>query len=241
MNDWNSGTIPYHTVPPKVHTSSIPSVPRIPEHIAVSTRGTEAEDDGSLVKSAADVGAAQYVSKFSQPFDLEGLFSLSDKAVLEAQSELDSEGASMEDIDADDGFVPDTEDQVSPARQNKRAHSPTPSIATTQSTYEPGSNGRRVKVPKPKRTRYNPNAPIVMDAMEKQTMAIANPLNRKRQRDEAKAKKKRGEDDMVLDDEELRFEAAIESRKFNFTATGGSFAMLAEADVPLPVDEDEDL
>lgn len=249
LNDWNSGTIPYHTVPPKFHTSSIPSVPRIPEHIAASAATHDgAEDPNSIVKSAADVGAAQYVSKFSQPFDLEGLFSLTDNAVLETEAETVYEEAPMEDIDADDdnaGFIPDTTQSAAPAispSRNKRAHSPTPSIATTtHGAYEPGANGRRVKAPKPKRTRYNPNAPIVMDAMEAQTMAIANPLNRKRQREEAKAKKRRGEEDMVIDDEELKFEAALESNKFSFTATGGAFAMLAEADIPLPPDEDEDL
>lgn len=257
LNDWNSGTIPYHTIPPKFHTSSIASVPQIPEHLSASSVTTNAatDDPSSLVKSAVDVGAAQYVSKFSQPFDLEGLFSLTDNAVLNADSGpeeivVDSEEAlavPMEDIDADidDGFIPGAAAEDTPTRQNKkRAYSPTPSIVTTHEAYEPGADGRRVKAPKPKRTRYNPNAPIMLDAMEVKAMASANPLNRKRQREEAKAKKRRaggGDEDMVLDDDELRFEAAIESHKFGFKASGGAFAMLAEADVPLPEDEDDDL
>lgn len=173
---------------------------------------------------------------------------MTDKAVLDDQPEdsTDAGEAPMEDVDADanagDGFVPDVEEStISPKPNNKRAHSPTPSIATTHGAYEPGSNGRRVKTPKPKRIRYNPNAPIVIDAMEVRTMASANPLNRKRQREEAKAKKRKGEEDMAIDDDELRLEAALESRKSNFTLTGGAFAMFAEADVPLPEDEDEDL
>ncbi|KAF8308565.1 P-loop containing nucleoside triphosphate hydrolase protein [Clavulina sp. PMI_390] len=265
LNDWNSGTIPYHTVPPKVHTSSVPSIPKIPEHVAaaaeLSTADGSAMDPGSVMKSAADVGAAQYVTKFSQPFDLEGLFSLTDRAIMEdEESEVtmsavpeEEEEAPMEgiDADADDGFIPDPIEEditVSPTSR-KRAHSPTPSIATTQggyagSSFEPGSDGRRVKQPKPKRTRYNPNAPLVMDAMEVQTMAISNPLSRKRQREGARLKKRRDESgaggEMMLDDEEMKFEAAMESvRSGGIKTTGGAFALLAEANVPLP-DEDED-
>jgi hypothetical protein len=244
LNDWNSGSIPYHTAPPKVHASSIPSIPRIPEHISIETTA----DEAALIRSAADVGAARYVSKFSQPFDLQGLFSLTDKAVLDNENTEDAvdEGTPMEDVDTDaedEGFVPELEESlVSPQRNNKRAHSPTPSIATTHGTYEPGADGRRVKQPKPKRIRYNPNAPLVLDAMESQAMASSNTLSRKRQREELKLKKRNGgEGDMVVDDYDLRLEAALESNTFTFTTSGGAFAALAEADVPLPDDEDEDL
>ncbi|KAF9505094.1 hypothetical protein BS47DRAFT_1436447 [Hydnum rufescens UP504] len=69
LNDWNAGSIPYHTVPPTIHPSSIPSNPAANMDI----------NDGSKLTTAADVGAAQIVSKFSEPFDLAGLFSLTDK------------------------------------------------------------------------------------------------------------------------------------------------------------------
>lgn len=97
LNDWNSGTIPYHTIPPKIHTSSVPSVPRIPDGTNIHV--ASGADDTSLVKSAADVGAAQYVTKFSEPFDLEGLFSLTDKDVLDNEDAPYVEDAPMEDID----------------------------------------------------------------------------------------------------------------------------------------------
>ena len=243
LNDWNSGTIPYHTVPPKVHTSSVPSVPRIPDHVSAKTAAS-IEDETSLIRSATDVGAAQYVSKFSEPFDLEGLFSLTDKAVLDNEGVEDTaeEEAPMKGVDA---AAEDERDQgqlsISPLR-NKRAHSPTPSIATTHGALEPGADGRRIKQPKPKRVRYNPNAPLVFDAAETQAMARSNPLSRKRQRDEARSKERNGgEGDMVIDDDDLKFEAALESSRFTFVTSGGAFAALAEADVALPDDEDEDL
>lgn len=187
------------------------------------------------------MGAAQYVSKFSQPFDLEGLFSSTDKAVLDNENTEDAvdDGAPMEGVDAD---AEASSISISPQRNNKRAHSPTPSIATTHAAYEPRADGRRVKQPRPKRIRYNPNAPLVFDAMETQGMASSNPLSRKRQREEVKVKKRKGgESDMVIDDDDSRFGAALDSNTFTFKTSGGAFAALAEADVPLPDDEDEDL
>jgi hypothetical protein len=52
--------------------------------------------------TAADVGAAQIVSKFSESFDLAALFSLTDKAVLDNDEEEEmAEDARMEGIDVD--------------------------------------------------------------------------------------------------------------------------------------------
>lgn len=54
---------------------------------------------GNLIKTAADVGSAQYVSKFSAAFDLEGLFSASDKAVLDGGDDDDGDDNKMETED----------------------------------------------------------------------------------------------------------------------------------------------
>jgi len=208
---------------------------------------TSTTDDASLIRSAADVGVAQYVSKFSTPFDLEGLFSLTDKAVLDAAAEdAADEAAPMEGVDADTtngDLAPDQEEPLmSLLHNNKRAHSPTPSITTTHGAYEPGADGGRVKQPKPKRIRYNPNAPLNFDEMEIQAMASSNPLSRKRQREDAKSKRRNdGDGEAIIHDDDLRLEAALESNRFTFTTSGGAFAALSEADVPLPDDEDEDL
>lgn len=211
-----------------------------------------------LLKTAADVGKAEYVSKFSAPFDLDGLFAMGDRAVLDDEELLQGDG--MEDMDHDDlgGFVPDADvdsvptlastSQISPSRNLKRAHSPTPSISTVVSfsttpsttngpTAHPNANPnfvaapntRRVKQPTKKRIRYNPNAPIVFDAMEAESMAGNNPLNRKRLKEEVRRKKKLGGgDEMDLDMLDLEFEAEMEKRKSTFKSGAGAFALLAE-------------
>ncbi len=57
---------------------------------------------GTVMTTAADVGSAQYVSKFSKPFDLEGLFSLTDRAVLDDEED----GGMIVDDEGAGGFVP---------------------------------------------------------------------------------------------------------------------------------------
>jgi nuclear GTP-binding protein len=107
LNDWNAGSIPYHTVPPTIHPSSIPSVPRAEADLGLENPASNMDiSDGSKLTTAADVGAAQIVSKFSEPFDLAGLFSLTDKAVLDNDAGGDETGdvSTMEGIDADVGL-----------------------------------------------------------------------------------------------------------------------------------------
>jgi nuclear GTP-binding protein len=104
--------------------------------------------------------------------------------------------------------------------------------ATPQYEFEQRTT-RPVKVPKPKRVRYNPNAPIIFDTQEIEAMAGSNPLNRKRLREEAKRRKK-APDDMVVDDQD-----GSTNDVFTFKPSVSAFAVLAAEDVPLP-DEDED-
>ena len=113
LNDWNAGSIPYHTVPPAIHPSSIPSVPRAEAGLGLDnpTSNVDINDDSKTLTTAADVGSAQIVSKFSEPFDLDGLFSLTDKAVLDNDGEDEIvDDAHMEGIDADEGVNRDVED-----------------------------------------------------------------------------------------------------------------------------------
>ncbi|KAF8691641.1 hypothetical protein AX14_002738, partial [Amanita brunnescens Koide BX004] len=63
--DWNHEKIPYYTMPPTVHPSSITSV--------VTTGGNIIVAPG-----AENVGQAQIVSGFLQPFTLDGLFGAAD-------------------------------------------------------------------------------------------------------------------------------------------------------------------
>jgi len=251
LNDWNSGSIPYYTAPPKFHPSSVPSVPKGEASLSVlqsqSADGTAVADQtmsepmahGTVLTTAADVGSAQYVSKFSKPFDLEGLFSLTDKAVLD-----DEEGGGMiVDDEVAGGFVPenppleesaDTMDDEPPlpsvTNLQKRARSVSPSVASlstipvSNADSIPLRNTRPVKQPKPKRTRYNANAPIVFDAVETAAMVSS----RKKQREQVKRRLKSA------------LNATVTPLTEDFVLkTGTAFDALS---VPLPgEDEDDDL
>jgi nuclear GTP-binding protein len=81
LHDWNTGKIPYHSVPPAVHPSSRPSVP-----------GAENQPTG-----AENVGEAKIVSQLGEAFDLDALFRDADAAVLDGADE------EMEEAEPDDG------------------------------------------------------------------------------------------------------------------------------------------
>ena len=77
--------------------------------------------------------------------------------------------------------------------------------------------------------RYNPNAPLVLDAHVVESMGSANPLNRKRVRDEARRKGKKAAGEMVVDDDEG---VGSQSRSgwgaAPLAKSGGLFATLGE-------------
>ncbi|KAF8335331.1 uncharacterized protein EI90DRAFT_317395 [Cantharellus anzutake] len=255
LNDWNSGAIPYHTEPPKFHPSSVPSIPSgegsLPlapsstnEDTAMIDQGAKEPEEASdsVMTTAADIGSAQFVSKFSKPFDLEGLFSLTDKAVLDDQDGDEDEGMKIDDAT---GFIPDEEatdiattTHVEPAplrakNSLKRAHSPTPSVASLSTI--PISNAgsisskdtRGVKQPKPKRARYNPNAPIVFDLVGTAAMVSST----KKRRVELKMRQKEALE---------KNSAALPSLDNTFILKTGTF--FDPLSIPLPgEDEDEDL
>ncbi|KAF8311669.1 uncharacterized protein EI90DRAFT_3138170 [Cantharellus anzutake] len=255
LNDWNSGAIPYHTEPPKFHPSSVPSIPSgegsLPlapsstnEDTAMIDQGAKEPEEASdsVMTTAADIGSAQFVSKFSKPFDLEGLFSLTDKAVLDDQDGDEDEGMKIDDAT---GFIPDEEatdiattTHVEPAPLRaknllKRAHSPTPSVASLSTI--PISNAgsisskdtRGVKQPKPKRARYNPNAPIVFDLVGTAAMVSST----KKRRVELKMRQKEALE---------KNSAALPSLDNTFVLKTGTF--FDPLSIPLPgEDEDEDL
>ncbi|KIM52524.1 hypothetical protein SCLCIDRAFT_32592 [Scleroderma citrinum Foug A] len=65
LMDWNHQKIPYFSMPPTVHPSSIPST--------VTTAGSD-----HISLGAENVRNAQIVSEFSKPFELAGLFGAAD-------------------------------------------------------------------------------------------------------------------------------------------------------------------
>jgi nuclear GTP-binding protein len=78
LMDWNHQKIPYFSVPPTVHPSSMPS----------ATTGAET------------VGQAQILNSFSKPFELAGLFGTADAGAF-------GENPSMQEVAMDDGEAND--------------------------------------------------------------------------------------------------------------------------------------
>ncbi|KAJ4478163.1 P-loop containing nucleoside triphosphate hydrolase protein [Lentinula aciculospora] len=85
ITDWNHQKIPYYSTPPTIHPSSIPST--IPSSMASSIPGSSTIVDSSvapgpvgqiIAPGAENVGHAQILSSFSEPFQLEGLFGAAD-------------------------------------------------------------------------------------------------------------------------------------------------------------------
>ncbi len=72
-----------------------------------------------------------------------------------------------------------------------------PSLSTipiSNADFVPLTNTRPVKQPKPKRARYNANAPVVFDAVETAAMVSS----RKKQRDQAKKRMQSALDATVM-------------------------------------------
>ncbi|KDQ17386.1 hypothetical protein BOTBODRAFT_43022 [Botryobasidium botryosum FD-172 SS1] len=157
LHDWNVGNIPYHTIPPAVHPSSIPSLPSIPASVQTG-------ESSMQMRAADDVGQAQILNKFDQAFDLEGLWQTVDEDVLgDGDREMDETVDETQDrIDVDEETAAPLDTPTAPSR---------PSIA-------------------PKRNRYDPLAPVVIPAHELSQMSGANPLGRKKLREEAKRKRR---------------------------------------------------
>lgn len=81
LTDWNHEKIPYVSIPPKTHISSVPSI--------VHSGG-----DRIIALGAENVGQAQIVSELSKPFVLDGLFGDADHNAFDAEVE-DTEDSIM--------------------------------------------------------------------------------------------------------------------------------------------------
>ncbi|KAJ3821973.1 P-loop containing nucleoside triphosphate hydrolase protein, partial [Lentinula raphanica] len=152
ITDWNHQKIPYYSIPPTIHPSSIPST--IPSSMASSIPGSSAlpnlsaqDQSGQIIAPGAEnVGHAQILSSFSEPFRLEGLFGAADAGAFGEQINgspdvnMDTEGGNDEDemaLDANETFGQRNEDdgmqegdELSRFHIGKRARSPSPSIST---------------------------------------------------------------------------------------------------------------
>ncbi|KAK7687184.1 hypothetical protein QCA50_009688 [Cerrena zonata] len=170
LNDWNHQKIPYHSNPPVVHPSLIPST--------VPTSSGEQV----VAPGAENVGQARIVTEYSQAFSVEGLFGMADQGAFGGGSVPDEEDMAIEDeVQAMD--MPMDEDankmvEDSPNKSLKRGRSPSP-------TPEPHTRGVQIQrvgspsaIRQPKRMRKS-HASDPIAASTFASMEHANPLNRR--------------------------------------------------------------
>jgi nuclear GTP-binding protein len=192
LTDWNHQKIPYFTVPPAVHPSSIPSV--VPN------------TSSSVVAPGAEkVGQAQILAELSKPFELEGLFGAADAGAF-GQKEPDEnmedgEGGEAE-MDEDHAWViwwngfndgcwwsrrnnMETEDF---ALQLPQKRSRSASVGSTYGTIgQDGTSDKPSRASKKLRLKKEiPEYDTPVDEHTSRAMARSNPLNRKVLKNEAK-------------------------------------------------------
>jgi len=172
IRDWNSGKISYHTEPPALHPSSIPS----DAPTTLSQNST----------SAADVGEAKIVKDWGMAFDLAGLFAQADKEVLE-----EPEGGSHEmAVDIAHTTAPSPETLTQQTFSVKRARSP--SVSAMHEVSEPESDDSEERGRSHKRARLvstGESGPA--PSFDSETLASSNPLNRSKLKKDAKKARRR--------------------------------------------------
>ena len=78
LRDWNIGKIPFFTIPPAVHSSSMPDKPVAPSTVL-----------GDDVEMSNEVGDAKILNNLSEAFTIDGLFdTLNDEAAWEGDDEV---------------------------------------------------------------------------------------------------------------------------------------------------------
>ncbi|KIY44465.1 P-loop containing nucleoside triphosphate hydrolase protein, partial [Fistulina hepatica ATCC 64428] len=185
LTDWNHQKIPYFSVPPTVHPSSLPSL--------VSAPGNAPPQ---IAPGAENVGSVQIVSQFSKPFTLNGLFGSADAGAFGGDNSMDTrndDGGHMGTGD-DDGMAIDPDASFTSTASRKRPHSPSPSpLDSENEPMEP--QAEELLARKPKRQRRNKDVPAYdapPDANVRKHMSSSNPLNRRNMKREAKRARKRG-------------------------------------------------
>ncbi|KAK0201211.1 P-loop containing nucleoside triphosphate hydrolase protein [Desarmillaria ectypa] len=178
LTDWNHQKIPYFSVPPTVHPSSIPST------INATT----------IAPGAENVGQAQIVNTFSKPFELEGLFGAADAGAFGDDVNMDQEGDSEEMFwDANESFDMQTDETPGSRRESlKRPRSPSPQPPTPNAMQITDSE-RDKNVRQPKRQRKSKLVPSYDEPPDEhvlQRMGKSNPLNRRVLKQEKKKERK---------------------------------------------------
>ncbi|KAH7886774.1 P-loop containing nucleoside triphosphate hydrolase protein [Phlebopus sp. FC_14] len=164
--DWNHQKIPYFSVPPAIHPSSIPST------IPGSGGGA-----GTVAAGAETVGQAQILTEFSKPFELAGLFGAADVGAF--GTVLPAEEVPMDDDSADHGAEPMATEETPPHLPQKRAHSPSFDNEPQNAQLRGQIDNSSMRMPKRFRRAKD------LSAYE-ESAARSHPLNRKVMKKDAK-------------------------------------------------------
>lgn len=173
LMDWNHQKIPYHSTPPDVHPSLIPSTV-----VDGSTR--------TIAPGAETVGQAQILTEFAKPFTLDGLFGAADAGAFGGDAGTDAmmlepqEDELVDQMDEDGKQMDEDDLAVEVPHKRSRPLSPTP----TDASQYPNPDGRQ-----PKRMRRSHDIPAYDAPVEehaRRRMAGTNPLNRRVLKREAK-------------------------------------------------------
>ncbi|KAG8948188.1 hypothetical protein FRC04_009987 [Tulasnella sp. 424] len=198
IHDWNVGKIPFHTTPPAVHPSMLPPAPLITPSSAAAAATSDAMVDEATERAAAFANTS-IVTEWSKPFDLDGLWKAADEDVLREGDGGDEE---MQE-DGSGGFIPDEDqagmtvddsnnpeditDLASQAlRPPKRPLSPSDSVTSSAHPQYQRKERRPPKRPRERTQRLVPKGADEEDV----DVGAANPLGRKKLKEEAKKRKK---------------------------------------------------
>lgn len=135
LMDWNHQKIPYFSIPPTIHPSSVPST-------------IQSAGNGTIAPGAENVGQVKIVTGFSKPFELAGLFEAADAGAFDNQPNAGE--VNMEEASIVPGHCEGSEMIVEEAAHvpQKRRHSPSPESERLSQAQTEAFSAATTRVPK---------------------------------------------------------------------------------------------
>ncbi|KAI0692600.1 P-loop containing nucleoside triphosphate hydrolase protein [Cytidiella melzeri] len=188
LQDWNNHKIPYFSVPPMVHPSSLPAM--------TST--------GQVAPGAEEVGQARILTELSKPFELGALFQGADEGAFgdnpDAEMALDDANERQHEVEMDDATnVIETDNPDTSILSHKRARSssPAPSAALGATAQEAAISNPNYMERAPKRLRRSHDIPDYNAPVDARRLAISNPMNRRMLKQAAKKARRAGHPQVI--------------------------------------------
>ncbi|KAF8882975.1 hypothetical protein BD779DRAFT_1647825 [Infundibulicybe gibba] len=180
LTDWNQQKIPYFSIPPSIHPSSMPSL--------VSNSAATAP---TIAPGAELVGHSQILTSLSKPFELEGLFGVADAGAFGTGGDVAMSADEDGDIFWDAVEAPMDEDDHDAANTSRASlkRSRSPSMSVLEGSQQQQSQYQR----QPKRQRKSKDVPeydALPDEHVRSRMGQSNPLNRRVLKKDAKRARK---------------------------------------------------